>query len=195
MAVNGGTLDEVQEAIHRLNGSISARRNAAGGISFHLHLPRSQGSVQGLLVRVGSQRVMVPFSQVQRIDDGRQDLAEPPASLNTLLGFPKNQAAPTTVRPVLILQPGLTPPAVQVDEVLGEVKLVVKPLSPHLRRRGIAGTAIDGMGKVLLMIDLPELVRYREVRQPALKTGAAPSPPLILVADDSVYIRQSVLQT
>ena len=204
MAVSGGSLDEVQEAVRRLNGSISAQRNAAGGISFHLRLPRSQGPVQGLLIRVGSQQVMVPFSQVQRTDDGRQGLAEPPASLNTLLGFPKDESVPTTVRPVLILRPGLTPPAVQVDEVLGEVKLVVKPLSPHLRRRGIAGTAIDGMGNVLLMIDLPELVRYQEVRQPALKTGAAQDdrkqhsaqmPPSILVADDSVYIRQSLLQT
>jgi chemosensory pili system protein ChpA (sensor histidine kinase/response regulator) len=203
MPVNGGAVDEVQEAIRRLNGSISARRNAAGGISFYLRLPRSQGSVQGLLVRVGSYRVIVPFSQVQRIDDGRQDLAEPPASLNTLLGFPADQAPPATVQPVLILQPGLTPPAVQVDEVLGEVKLVVKPLSRHLHRRGIAGTAIDGLGNVLLMVDLPELVRYRKGQQPASKTEVTQSDrkhrfgqtqPSILVADDSVYIRQSLLQ-
>jgi chemosensory pili system protein ChpA (sensor histidine kinase/response regulator) len=204
MAVNGGALDEVQEAIRRLNGSISARRNASGGVSFNLRLPRSQGSVQGLLVRVGSYHVMVPFSQVQRIDDGRQNLPEPPTSLNTLLGFPTDQASPATLQPVLILQPGLTPPAVQVDEVLGEVKLVVKLLSPHLQRRGIAGTAIDGMGNVLLMVDLPELVRYREGQLPAAKTAVARSDrkprsgqmqPSILVADDSVYIRQSLLQT
>lgn len=204
MAVNGGALDEVQEAIRRLNGSISVRRNAFGGVSFNLRLPRSQGSVQGLLVRVGSYHVIVPFSQVQHIDDGRQKLPEPPTSLNTLLGFPTDQASPATLQPVLILQPGLTPPAVQVDEVLGEVKLIVKLLSPHLQRRGIAGTAIDGMGNVLLMVDLPELVRYREGQLSSAKTAVARSDrkphsrqmqPSILVADDSVYIRQSLLQT
>jgi len=56
----------------------------------------------------------------------------------------------------------------------------------------------------LLMVDLPELVRYHEVRQSAVKTEAAhgdrkhhpeQTQPSILVADDSVYIRQSLLQT
>jgi CheY-like chemotaxis protein/chemotaxis protein histidine kinase CheA len=167
-------------------------------------LPRSQGSVHGLLIRVDIHRVVIPFSHVQRIDNGQgayRSLAEPPPVLNTLLGFPMNQTVPPTIRPVLILQPGLTPIAVQVDEVLGEVKLVVKPLAPHLRRQGIVGTAIDGMGNVLLLVDLPELLSREEVRQPEAEAAqgdknhySEQTQKSILVADDSVYIRQSLLQ-
>ncbi|MBV9230759.1 MAG: response regulator, partial [Chloroflexi bacterium] len=170
-------------------------------------LPRSQGSVHGLLIRVGMHRVVIPFSHVQRIDDGKgrdKDLAELPPILNSLLGFPMDQTAPPTVRPVLVLQAGLAPPAVQVDEVLGEVKLVVKPLAPHLQRRGIVGTALDGIGNVLLLVDLPELLRHQEARQPEAgvpSVASGDSPPhagqtqkSILIADDSVYIRQSLLQ-
>jgi chemosensory pili system protein ChpA (sensor histidine kinase/response regulator) len=211
MAVGGSGLDEVQEAIRRLNGSISARRNTLGGISFYLRLPRSQGSIHGLLVRVGSHRVVVPFSHIQRINDGKEsplqgreidsNPAELPSNLNSLLGFPSAPTS-TTIRPVLILQPGLASQAVQVDEVLGDVKLVVKPLAPHLRRRGITGAAIDGMGNVLLMVDLPELLRRQgkwqapaEATERDEKHSPGQTQKSILIADDSVYMRQSVLQT
>jgi hypothetical protein len=61
MTVEGGVLDALREPIAGLHGSISAQRNAEGGISFHLRFPRSRGAVQGLLVRVGNSRVVVPF--------------------------------------------------------------------------------------------------------------------------------------
>ncbi len=233
MTVGGGALDEVQEAIRRLNGFISARRNTAGGISFYLRLPRSHGTVQSLLVRTGSHRVAVPFSQVQGIVNGKQKSPESLYILNSLLDFPVEQAEDTGLlfgqsggrdksgpyrelgphRPVLILQSGTDAPAaptaaiaVQVDEILGDVELVVKPLAPHLRRPGIAGAAIGSMGEVLLVLDLPELVNHNILLEPTLKIAAVQNRKKqtphagqkqlsVLIADDSVYIRQSLYQT
>ncbi len=203
-AVGGGAIEEVQEALRRLHGSISVGRNTEGGISFHLRLPRSQGAVQSLLVRVGDYRILVPFSQVQRIDFGTQEDTQPPLALGTLLGFAGDQIMQETLCPVLVLQPGSLRRAVQVDEVLGDVELVVKPLAPHVRRPGITGAAIDGMGNVLLMIDVFELIRYFDRHQRVLKTNSfpheQPSPTekaqaAVLIADDSVYIRRSLQQT
>ncbi len=54
---------------------------------------------------------------------------------------------------------------VTIDEVVDDVELVIKPLAPHLQRPGITGAAIDGKGKVLLMVDLPELVRHHSMFQ------------------------------
>ncbi len=206
MTVGGGAVSEAQEAMRRLNGSVLARRNSVGGISFHLRLPRSQGAVPGFLVCVGRRSVVVPFSQVQRIELGKENLAEPLYTLNSLLGFPMGQALPEKARPVLILQADASPLAVQVDAILGEVNLVVKPLAPHLQRQGIAGTAIDGMGDILLFVDLPELINHYEMLETTLKVAAirtggtqshysAQKQPSILVADDSVYIRQSLRRT
>jgi chemosensory pili system protein ChpA (sensor histidine kinase/response regulator) len=201
MTVQGGVLDALREPIARLHGSISARRNAEGGISFHLRLPRSRGAVQGLLVRVGDARVVVPFSQVQRIDYGGEKGFERLYVLNDLLNFPAEQSAVEAVRPVLMLQ---FHGAVQVDEILGNVELVMKPLAGHLQRPGIAGTAIDGMGDVVLILDVPELVKCWETRQgeqaarPMQNTGKMSpqrSNQKVLVADDSVSIRQSLHQT
>jgi chemosensory pili system protein ChpA (sensor histidine kinase/response regulator) len=200
MTVQGGVLDALHEPIARLHGSISAQRNAEGGVSFHLRLPRSRGAVQGLLVRVGNSRVVVPFSQVLRIDYDKEKQYASSYVLSDLLNFPAERLAPETARPVLILQFN---GAIQVDEILGNVELVMKPLAAHLQRPGIAGTAIDGLGNVLLILDVPELVKGWETRQsgPAAKAlqvenaKKATSQRLnqrILVADDSVYIRQSL---
>ena len=206
MTVEGGVLDALREPISRLNGSIAAQRNAEGGISFLLRLPRSKGAVQGLLVRAGNARVVVPFSQVQRIDYDQEKQYELLYTLSDLLNFPAEQFEPETMRPVLIAQFNS---AVQIDEILGNVELVMKPLATHLQRPGIAGAAIDGMGNVLLILDIPELVRRRKMlasgapgkhqqtqnarRQPSQQVEQAFAK--ILVADDSVYIRRSLHQT
>jgi len=206
MVVGGGAMDEVQEAIRRLNGTVVARRNSLGGISFHLRLPRSQGALQGFLVKTGSHHVVVPFSQVQRIDDGKQTLPEHLYTLHSLLGLPAEHSAVEGVRPALILATEAHPMAVQVDDILGEVKLVVKPLAPHLRRPGIAGVVIDAMGNILLVVDLPGLINHYEMQESTIKIAAirksdkqvqypAQTRQSILIADDSVYIRKSLRQT
>jgi chemosensory pili system protein ChpA (sensor histidine kinase/response regulator) len=206
MVVGGGALDEVQEAIRRLNGTIVARRNSLGGISFHLRLPRSQGALQGFLVKTGSRHVVVPFSQVQRIDDGKQRLPEHLYILHSLLGFPAEHATGEGVRPVLILSTEAHAMAVQVDDILGEVKLLVKPLAPHLQRPGIAGVVIDAMGNILLVVDLPGLINHYEMQESTIKIAAMRKSgkqtqyptqrrQTILIADDSVYIRKSLRQT
>jgi len=206
MVVGGGAMDEVQEAIRRLNGTVVARRNSLGGISLHLRLPRSQGALQGFLVKTGSHHVVVPFSQVQRIDDGKQTLPEHLYTLHSLLGLPAEHSAVEGVRPALILATEAHPMAVQVDDILGEVKLVVKPLAPHLRRPGIAGVVIDAMGNILLVVDLPGLINHYEMQESTIKIAAirksdkqvqypAQTRQSILIADDSVYIRKSLRQT
>jgi len=199
-------MDEVQEAIRRLNGTVVARRNSLGGISLHLRLPRSQGALQGFLVKTGSHHVVVPFSQVQRIDDGKQTLPEHLYTLHSLLGVPAEHSAVEGVRPVLILATEAHPMAVQVDDILGEVKLVVKPLAPHLRRPGIAGVVIDAMSNILLVVDLPGLINHYEMQESTIKIAAirksdkqvqypTQTRQSILIADDSVYIRKSLRQT
>ncbi len=201
MTVHGGALDEIREPVQRMNGTISSQRNAAGGISFHLQLPRSNGAAHCLLVRAGSERVIVPFSQVQRVGDGNLERCDILYYLSDLLGFSRERASAPRIQPTLILAPGVSrmKVGVAVDEIVDEVELVVKQLADHLQRPGITGAAVDGRGKVLLMLDLPELIRHYTHHQPAPGTSASDEqtiarPPRVLVADDSVYLRHSLLQ-
>lgn len=162
-----------------------------------LRLPHAHKAVQGLLVEAGDnrQRVVVPFSQLRRIDYKMDEKHNPLYTLNALLGLFERTPPLEGTRPVLILEGDDA--AVQVDEVLGEVEVMLKPLATHLQRPGIMGTATDGLGHVLLLVDLHELLKHigpvkhtpgPEEGSPSQKRWTA------LIADDSVYIRQSVLQ-
>src|SRR5581483_2530639 len=126
--------------------------------------------------------------------------------LHELLDFPPDGASHTHVQPVLIAPRGISRKliGVLVDEIVGEVELVVKPLTPYLQRPGISGAAVDGDGHVLLMVDLPELISQhllllrtrgsRNTHPQVEETEQQTRQPRILVADDSVYFRHSLLQ-
>ena len=204
MMVQGGAIDAVRPAIQQLNGMISSQRNASGGISILIRLPRSRGAVRCLLVRVGGQQLLVPFVQVQRISEEKAEECDILYTMRELLDIP-TQSAPLRIQPVLILvqHTSRLMVGVVVDEVVQELELLVRPLAPYLQRPGITGTAIDGKGHVLLMVDLPGLLRHNTTlqrktrRTPGIKLHPQQSEgqqPLILIADDSISMRQA-LQT
>jgi chemotaxis protein histidine kinase CheA/ActR/RegA family two-component response regulator len=206
MPIPGGALDTLRGPVQRLHGAISARRNTSGGVTYQLRFPRAQGVIQGLLVQAGGQGLVLPLPHIDAIDYNHQETQAQVYHLASLLGFPLSPGTPASIHaPVILLAGSHRRIAVQVDEIAGEIELIIKPLPEHLQRPGLAGAAVDGSGNVLLIVDLPLLIRYaneklhyrtrvtgvdttsqeKEIRQPAT----------ILVADDSVYIRQSLRQT
>lgn len=206
MAVQGGALDSVRDSIARLNGTITFKKNAVGGVSFYLHLPRSQGAVRCLVVRAGDQHVIVPFSHIQRVSDSTQEDVDLMYNLSELLGFPVAPVAATAtkrgIQPVLVLLQSNPHRSigVRIDGAVGEIELIVKPLESYLQRPGISGSAIDGKGNVLLLVDLAERIRYytqQQIHEPgSTRTSSQQSTerqhPVILIADDSTSIRQSL---
>jgi chemosensory pili system protein ChpA (sensor histidine kinase/response regulator) len=208
MPIPGGALETLRGPVQQLHGSVAARRNPSGGVSYQLRFPRTQGVIQGLLVQAAGQGLVIPLSYIDSIDYKHQD---PPAQvywLSKLLGFSSPSTSPTVTLPPLILLAGSHKRvALQVDEIVGEVELIMKPLTEHLKRPGIVGTAVDGAGNVLLIVDLPALIQHNISQQrnqalSAASAGLSPvqpaatrQPATLLVADDSVYMRQSLRQT
>ncbi len=224
-----GAVALLQDTVHQLYGSVTLQEKGTGKITMQLRLPRSQRMIQGLLVRAGSQHVIVSVSQVKRIhfnklgingqtvqDRNTQDKlligTDEIYDLNTLLGLQAHkQAAEKGLQTALILELDNPGTAIEVDEVVKEVDLVMKPLSKYLCRPGITNTAIDADGNVLLVLNLPEMFRLKEIyqqvskisievdtesdhEQPMLQSGPKVNHK-ILIADDSIYIRQSLNMT
>lgn len=214
MPIPGGALEALRAPIQQLHGSIAARRNPSGGVLYQLRFPRTQGLVQGLLVQAGGQGLILPLVHIDLIDYKHQEPSAQVYNLAALLGFPQQTGSAVTA-PAILLAGSQRRVALQVDEIIGEVELITKPLDKHLQRPGIVGTAVDGSGNVLLIVDLPALVRYGFIQRsramfkaqstatsiPAQTASTQSSAPAvqqaatILVADDSVYIRQSLRQT
>ncbi len=204
MAVHGGAVQTLREQIRLLNGSLSLERNTEGGISFFLRFPRMRGTIPCLLVRVANQQLLVPLSHVHHVGHISQDTAPAPYYLGSLLNIPTTTTEYASVQPILFLDTPVDqePLSIQVDEIIDQTELVVKPLKSHLQRPGITGAAVDGSGNVLLLLDIAELIRLSKQRitrqgiSVEISTKNLHARPLkILVADDSANIRHSVLQT
>lgn len=200
MDVAGGAFEEVAAGIAALDGEIEPRRNAYGGISYHLRLPRSRGTVHAVILRERGHSFAVPLSQVERaaLPSTQDDAAAPPITMGELLALPAGADAARkgadSARSTIYLtlasngetHPGgemgaihettgaiNRPQRIQVDEVVGDAVLIVKSLPAHLQRPGIAGAAIDGANNVLLLLDLAELLRQRKQRRQS-EAGAPP---------------------
>ncbi|MGB8344523.1 MAG: response regulator [Ktedonobacteraceae bacterium] len=257
MDVAGGAFEEVASGIRALSGEIEPRRNALGGISYHLRLPRSSGTVHAVILRERGHSFAVPLSQIERaaLAVEEEEAAAPLVTLRELLdpspGADSLSGRERPSRPAIYLtlasdereeeapaggdRSPAQRPRIQVDEVVGDAALIVKPLPPHLQRPGIAGAAIDGANNVLLVLDLLELLRRYDGRSQSragqipshyyypFPEGAArpswdterphaptdrirdslcsppvqaqPRPRTVIVADDSVSIRQSLHQS
>jgi chemotaxis protein histidine kinase CheA len=204
MQVQGGALERVQNALRQVDGTLTIQRNTRGGVSFLLQLPRTQGTIRGLLVRVADQQVIIPFSQVQYIDDEKHAQLDIVYHLHRLLDIESNgkDTAQQRTTPILVLPKGTSQlvAGIVVDEVIADIEVVVKPLATYLQRPGITSAVVDGKGNVQLFLNLPELVRhYNTVLRHALPeqhaTSRKPITPKVLIADDSLSMRQSLLNT
>ena len=227
--VLAGAIALLQDTVHRLYGSVSLHEKKPNTISLQIRLPRSQRMLQGLLVRAGSQQILVSVSQVKRIHFSKLGMNGDPGQnrtsqdtllgethevyhLNTLLGIPANTySAEKTLQTALVLELDSPSIAIEVDEVVKEVELVMKPLSKYLCRPGITSTAIDANGNVLLVLNLPEMIQQKEIyqhpgksmmdadiksyREPSMLQSKPGACHKILIADDSIYIRQSLNMT
>ena len=205
MPIQGGALDALRDDIQYLQGTITLERNKNGGVSFYLRIPHSRSISRYLLLRVADEQFIVPFTQVWRISEVERERIDILYQIHDLLSCPLKNTSPARVRPVLLLPQNSSHRiiGIEVDEIIDEADLIVKPLSATLQRPGITGAAIDGSGHVLLQIDIPALIRqYLSVRPDMRErmrrspTYAVPYPtqPKILIADDSVYLRHSLSQ-
>jgi chemosensory pili system protein ChpA (sensor histidine kinase/response regulator) len=225
-SVPSGAVANLQDTVHDLYGSVSLQAKGTNKTSLQLRLPRSQRMIQGLLVRAGSQQVIMPVSQIKRIHFNKPGKNGQPVRdslpqdtplnethelyhLNTLLGLHTHRITDENAIQTALI-PELDNPsiAIEVDEVVKEVKLVMKPLPKYLCRPGITSTAIDANSNVLLVLNLPEMIQQKEIfhhvgktiiewdtesdhESSKLQTGPEVCHK-ILIADDSIYIRQSL---
>jgi two-component system chemotaxis sensor kinase CheA len=168
----GVGMDVVKRTIEELRGKIEVRSTEGQGTTFQLRLPLSLALIDGFMVAVGSEYYILPMEQV----DETIDL--PPESGEELLqrgylnirgeALPcldlRSITTPDTIPPlsrfaVVIRQEGRRV-GLAVDQLVGEVKAVIKPLGRLYRdARIISGATILGDGAIALILDLPELLR------------------------------------
>jgi two-component system chemotaxis sensor kinase CheA len=165
----GVGMDVVRRNVESLRGRVSIDSEPGRGSTFSIHLPLTLAITDGMVIRVGSQRYIIPSVKIQmslRPDveslstvsgKGEMVLLQgdllPIIRLHHLWGIPDAVEEPSEGLLVIVGE-GSTRSALLVDELVTQQQFVVKPLSGVVANtQGVAGGAIMGNGDVGLILD------------------------------------------
>ena len=217
IAGRGVGMDVVNNEIKQLNGVLRIDSAAGRGTTFTVRLPFTLAINQALLVQSGEDIFAIPLNSIEGIvrsssADLRVKLASESPSieyaanryelkhLGSLLGISQPQLDQSPLFPVLLVRSGDQRIALQVEGLLGSREVVVKSVGPQISKaRGISGATILGDGRVVLILDVPALVRMgiglRLAYSAETAVEEAPEveekrPITVMVVDDSITIRK-----
>jgi two-component system, chemotaxis family, sensor kinase CheA len=171
----GVGMDVVKTNITRLNGTVNIDSEPGKGSSIVLRLPLTLAIIQSLLVRVEDENFAIPLHSVVEVVslakhdvttiNGREviRLREQVLPLiRTAEALCVKQAGSTRGTPqnVVVVAIGHTRLGFVVDEMIGQKEIVIKPLGAYLKKvPGVAGSTILGDGRVIMILDVGELLR------------------------------------
>ncbi len=176
----GVGMDVVRRDIEALNGLIEIDSRPGQGTRFSLRLPLTLATFRGLLVESAGTAYAIPLSYVQ------ETVRPDPGAISTVLGrrvlnlrgsvmplLPLRDicrigSAPTEGSEpfVVIVRAGDRTVAVAVDALVEQQEIVVKSLGGHVGQTpGVAGASILGDGQVVLILDVPALIKAAVQRE------------------------------
>jgi two-component system chemotaxis sensor kinase CheA len=169
----GVGMDVARTAIERLGGRVTVRSRRGEGTTVRFLLPFTVMMTRVVTVEAAGQIFGVPFEvvaetlQIPRADISRVGAAEafvlrgrtvPLVGLGAALGLPAQEARPLMVK-ALITTVGGQLNALEVDGFGERLDVMLKPMDGLLAgMRGVAGTTLLGDGRVLIVVDVQELL-------------------------------------
>ena len=166
----GVGMDVVKRTIEGLRGSIELTSPPGEGSTVALRIPLTLAIINGLLVRLGQARYVIPLSAVEECLEltAEQDVRSTGRSFLTvrdqLVPFIRLRelfatgVAPDPHQKVVVVSIGGERVGLVVDQILGDHQTVIKPLSKfHADVGTFSGATILGDGGVALILDIGHL--------------------------------------
>ncbi|SDT91409.1 two-component system, chemotaxis family, sensor kinase CheA [Verrucomicrobium sp. GAS474] len=177
----GVGMDVVRRNIEKLRGKIDIQSTKDKGSTFTIYLPLTLAIIEGLIVRVGKQRYILPTLSV------RESLRVTPEMVSTLHEtnemvnvrgsiFPlvrlhelfkvPDAIQEATEGIVVMIEAGHDQAALFVDDLIGKQEVVIKSLGEQFKSvKSLAGAAILGDGTVGLILDAASLIHHGEKKK------------------------------
>jgi two-component system, chemotaxis family, sensor kinase CheA len=166
----GVGMDVVKKAIEKLGGKVEINSRPGLGSTFIIRLPLTLAIIEGMLVRVGEERYVIPaLSILESLRPSREQYSTvegkgemilsrgkliPLIRLNQILNVKCDAEHPWDSLIVVVEYDGHQM-GLLLDELLGKEEVVIKSLGDALKDiKGIAGGAIMGDGRVGLILDM-----------------------------------------
>ena len=170
----GVGMDVVRQNLGAMRGRIDIRSTPMQGTTFSIRLPLTLAVTDGMLVRVGTERFVVPLTHIHMsfrpevsmlsTIGGHGEVVILRGEVMPIVRMHRLFDVPDAVeRPVdgllMIVGDGARRSALLVDELLGQQQVVAKTLGPAMGKvPGISGGAILGDGRVGLIVDVNETI-------------------------------------
>ncbi|MBI5558901.1 MAG: chemotaxis protein CheA [Deltaproteobacteria bacterium] len=174
----GVGMDVVKKGVESLRGKVELQSTPGEGSLFLMYLPLTLAIIDGIVVRVGSERYIIPTIAI------RESMRPRMENYNTVQGKGETLLVRDTLLPIIRLyhvfgvagacvdiSQGITvvienegrQRALLVDELLGKQEVVIKSLGGYMQDvKGVAGGTILGDGRVGLILDLAGLINVSE---------------------------------
>jgi chemosensory pili system protein ChpA (sensor histidine kinase/response regulator) len=212
----GVGMDVVASEIKQMGGTIEIDSEYGKGTEFTIRLPFTVSVNRALMVNTGEDFYAIPLNTIEGIvrvsPYELEEYYKPNAPMYEYAGReydlqylgqllhsthqPKLQGQPLPL-PVILVRGSEKPMALQVDSLMGSREIVVKSLGPQFAEvNGASGATILGDGSVVVILDLPALIRddIASAMDPKplinLNEVAAKQTSLVMVVDDSVTVRK-----
>ena len=181
----GVGMDVVKRTIETLRGTIDVASVDGAGSEITLRIPLTLAIIDGLLVRVGDGRYVLPLAAVEeclelsseedRRSEGRslitlRDRLVPFLRLRELFA---SDVPPDAFQKIVVVATGRERVGLVVDQIVGSHQTVVKALSPFHRGIGsFSGATVLGDGSVALILDVAQLVARGQQIEAAMEQAA-----------------------
>jgi two-component system, chemotaxis family, sensor kinase CheA len=198
----GVGMDVVKRNVEQLRGKIEIQSEKGRGSTFLIRLPLTLAIIDGMLVRVGRERMIIPTILIE------QSLQPEPHQITTV----QNRGAMLQVRgelcPLIQLNPlfgygGPVDPcenlvvivqcegqkiALVLDELIGQQQVVIKTLGDRFKKvSGVSGAAILGDGRVGLIVEPTGLLTLHKQRGvETYRRGDLPAAVAALVSERTI---------
>jgi two-component system chemotaxis sensor kinase CheA len=174
----GVGMDVVKQAVEALRGKIDIASVQGTGTELTLRLPLTLAIIDGLLVRVGTGRYVIPLSSVEECVElsAEQDVKSRGRNFLNIRGdlvpfLRLRELFNATTRPdiyqkVVVVAAGKRRVGLVVDQVIGNHQTVIKSLSVlHAAAKMFSGATILGDGAVALIMDISQLVEFGQASE------------------------------
>jgi two-component system chemotaxis sensor kinase CheA len=186
----GVGMDVVRRSIQALGGRITIASRPGQGTTFTLSLPLTLAVLDGMIVTVAGQTLVVPLSAiVETLQPKAADvhaLGEkarvigirgaflPLIDVGAVLGYREEEADPLASVAMMVETENQSQCALMVDGIIGQQQVVIKSLETNYGRVfGVAGATILGDGRVAVILDVDAIVAGPARSDSARKRNAA----------------------
>ena len=180
----GVGMDVVKKSVEALRGSIDVQRENGMGSTIALRIPLTLAIIDGLLVRVGNGRYVIPLSSVEEclelsLDEDLRSRGRSFISLrDSLVPFIRLReifdtgTQPELHQKVVVVSTGTERVGLVVDQIIGDHQTVIKSMSPlHHGIDSFSGATILGDGNLALILDVAHLVTLGQQEEARLRAA------------------------